>query len=121
HEWLEDLGFNLLVSRYRSKLLDSTLGRLSDAAVKAIETLVEILDSEESDGVRVRAALGILDQLVRMRETSVLQQRLPGHFVKPVATRVRARDRGLNLLDGFNVHQEIVFAADAKDRISLLF
>jgi hypothetical protein len=76
HDWLEKPEYVRLISRYRSKLISETLGKLSNAGVKAVETLIEALESQESDGIRVRAALGILDQLVRIRETTELEQRL---------------------------------------------
>jgi hypothetical protein len=76
HDWLEKPDFVRLISRYRSKLISETLGKLSNAGVKAVETLIDALESQESDGIKVRAALGILDQLVRIRETTELEQRL---------------------------------------------
>jgi hypothetical protein len=75
HRWLEDPEFNRLVGRYRGQLVAETLGKLAAISVKAVETLTGALGSD-NDNVRVRAALGILDQLVTIREVTELEQRL---------------------------------------------
>jgi hypothetical protein len=75
YRWLDDEVFNRQVNRHRSKLVDETLGRLAAIGVKAVEALEGGLSSD-NDNVRVRAAIGILDQLVRIREHSELEQRL---------------------------------------------
>jgi hypothetical protein len=76
HRWLDDQDFKGLVSRHRARLVDETMSRLVGIATRAVDTLAECLDSEESDSVRVRSAIGILDQLLRLREHSELEERL---------------------------------------------
>jgi hypothetical protein len=76
YDWLEKDDFNKAVGRYQARLVSETLGKLADVAVKAVQTLADCLESTESDSVKVRAALGILDQLVRIRDTTELERRL---------------------------------------------
>ena len=64
---LADAAFVAAVAGYRSQLLDETLGQLTGLARQAVATLGRCLESE-SDGAKVRAALGILDRLLRIRE-----------------------------------------------------
>jgi hypothetical protein len=65
-----------LVTSYQTKMIARALGRLSGAASKAVYTLVVCLKSKESDSVRVRAALGILDQLIKMCAFDNIEERL---------------------------------------------
>jgi hypothetical protein len=76
HTWRADPEFLKLVTDYQSKMIARSLGRLSNAASKAVQTLIDCLKSNESDSVKVRAAMGILDQLVKMRELTNHEQRL---------------------------------------------
>jgi hypothetical protein len=75
HRWLEEPEFTRLVSRYRGRLVAETLGKLANIGGKAVETLADALGSD-NDNVRVRAAIGILDQLVRIREATELEERM---------------------------------------------
>jgi hypothetical protein len=75
HTWLEVPHFRARVSELRGRMLDSALGRLSDAATRAVDTLVALLD-EESGSLRLRASLGILDSLSRLRENVEFEARL---------------------------------------------
>jgi hypothetical protein len=76
YDWLEKDEFRKLVGQYQAAMVDEALGKLADKAAKAVQTLADCLDSQESDSVKVRAALGILDQLVRIRDTTELERRL---------------------------------------------
>jgi hypothetical protein len=76
HTWLEDEKFTRLIDRYRAKLIGETLGKLIGAATQAVQALVDCLGSQESDSVKVRAALGILDQVIRIREATDIERRL---------------------------------------------
>ena len=67
HSWLEYPHFRARVAALRGRMLDTALGRLADAATRAVDTLVALLD-EESGSLRLRASLGILDSLSRLRE-----------------------------------------------------
>lgn len=71
------------------------VGRLSDAAVKAVETLVKLLDSESATA-QLGAARSILELGTKLRESTEFEQRISdleeraanGEFRKPaVAAR----------------------------------
>lgn len=71
----DDPDFQARVRDLRGQLLDSVLGRLADAAVKAVTTLEESLTAE-SEQTRVRAALGILSTLVSVRSAVDIEERV---------------------------------------------
>jgi hypothetical protein len=73
--WLADRRFQVFLSELRGRMLDAALGRLADAACKAVDTLVALLD-EESPNVRLRAAQGILDSMGRLREHVEFERRI---------------------------------------------
>jgi putative ubiquitin-RnfH superfamily antitoxin RatB of RatAB toxin-antitoxin module len=75
HTWLDDFAFRRLVTSMRDRALSETLGRLSEAASAAVETLRSLLDDAPPQ-VRARAALGILDTLVKARESVELADRV---------------------------------------------
>jgi hypothetical protein len=74
--WKADPAFVELVQKRQSEIIGRTLGRLAGAAVRAVRTLEKCLASHESDNVKVRAALGILDQLICIRDTTELERRI---------------------------------------------
>jgi hypothetical protein len=86
HRWLKDTQFRTYVAELRERMLDATIGRLIDASTKAVDTLVRLLD-DAKEVVRVRAALGILDSMTRMREHAEFDRRLSNleaeHAVQP--------------------------------------
>ena len=75
YRWIHDPAFAAIVRRYRARLVDRTLGQLARAATRAVATLEKCLGSE-ADAVKVRAAVAILEQLVRIRESTELEARL---------------------------------------------
>jgi hypothetical protein len=75
HRWLEDPRFRVHISELRGRMLDATLGRLTDSATKAVDKLVDLLDNGK-DSVQVRAALGILNAMMQLREHLELDQRI---------------------------------------------
>jgi hypothetical protein len=76
YDWLEQDKFKKQVAIYQSRLIDEALGKLAEAATKAVQTLIGCLDSTEGENVKVRAALGILDQLVRLKDLTDIERRL---------------------------------------------
>jgi hypothetical protein len=76
YDRLEQDEFKKQVAIYQARLIDEALGKLAEAATGAVTTLVQCLSSMQSDSVRCRAALGILDQVVRIREATELERRL---------------------------------------------
>lgn len=75
HTWLEDQAYRAHVSALRGRLLDEAVGRLAGCASEAVATLAELL-GEDQPAVRLRAALGILDQLIRVRQHAELDERI---------------------------------------------
>jgi hypothetical protein len=76
YEWLEQDEFKRQDTAYQSRLIDEALGKLADAATRAVQTLIECLGSQEGDNVKCRAALGTLDQVIRIREATDVERRL---------------------------------------------
>jgi hypothetical protein len=75
HTWLDDICFRNLISDLRSRLLDAAVGRLVESTNDAVSTLVDLLSSER-ETVRLRAALGIVDSMIRLREHVDFDRRL---------------------------------------------
>jgi hypothetical protein len=74
--WRDDPEFVRLIALYQTRLISRSLGKLAGAASKAVQTLSACLESGDGDGVRVRAAVAILDQLIRVREIVNIEERL---------------------------------------------
>lgn len=74
--WLEDPSFAARVSEVRVQILDRTVGALVDASTEAVATLRSLMSGSSSDNVRMRAALGLLDAVVTMRESLELERRI---------------------------------------------
>jgi hypothetical protein len=76
YRWLaEDEAFQLRVEELGEELRAQTLGRASDYGVRAVETLGELLDSED-DRVRLRAARCLLDAQAGMRNVGKLAEQV---------------------------------------------
>ena len=75
YEWLKEPAFKAELERQRAELVAQGFALLSQSVVKAVETLVGLLDG--SDGRLKRlAARDILDQHVKFRELDDLTQRI---------------------------------------------
>ena len=72
---LRDAGFVRQLSLARSALWDAALGSLSNASLRAVATLVALLDSE-SDSVKLAAAKCVLDLGTKLRESCDFDTRL---------------------------------------------
>ena len=75
HEWLEDPRYRSLISELRHRMLDEAVGSLARATNEAVSTLKGLLDDDNAN-VRLRAALGVLDAAVRLREHVELEGRI---------------------------------------------
>jgi hypothetical protein len=75
YEWLRQPEFRAELDRQRAELVAEGFALLSQSVVKAVETLVGLLDG--SDGrLRRLAARDILDQHVKFRELGDLTRRI---------------------------------------------
>jgi hypothetical protein len=73
--WHLDDAFRLRVSHLRGEIFDRAVGRLTQVAGKAADTLVALLDSGD-EGMRFRAARAILEMVPQLRAGNELEQRL---------------------------------------------
>jgi hypothetical protein len=72
---LADPGFARRLAQARDELISSALGELVECASEAVATLRALLQAKD-ERVRLGAARSTLEQLLRLRETLTLSQRL---------------------------------------------
>jgi hypothetical protein len=89
YRWLKDLEFRARIGELRAAMLDRALGKLSDAACDAVDTLVALL-AEESPAIRHRAAASILEILGRFKEHVEVDKRLVALEVERASRVVKA-------------------------------
>jgi hypothetical protein len=77
HTWLGDAGYRAFVADLRGRLLEEAIGKLTDAAGSAVDVLRDLL-AHPNGSVRLRAALGVLDCLLKYREHAELDRRVSG-------------------------------------------
>jgi hypothetical protein len=75
HSWLDDPAYRAFVEGLRDRILAETIGRLTRAATRAATVLEGLLEAE-SEGVRLRAALGLIDTMIKTREHGELSARV---------------------------------------------
>ncbi len=75
HGWLDDPAFRAFVASLRDRILSETIGRLTSATRRAATVWESLLDAE-SESVRLRAALGLVDVTIRAREHGELAARV---------------------------------------------
>jgi hypothetical protein len=75
HTWLEDPAYRTLIAELRGRLMNQALGKLADAAGEAVGVLRASL-ADANPNVRLRAAVSILDGLMKMREHVELAEQL---------------------------------------------
>ncbi|MFH8343765.1 hypothetical protein [Streptomyces sp. NPDC018045] len=73
--WLDEPEFHREVADMRTELLQLAVGRLAAGATKAVDALVDALDTERGQA-RVQAARTLLDACLSLRESLDLEQRL---------------------------------------------
>ncbi|KJY18385.1 MULTISPECIES: helix-turn-helix domain-containing protein [unclassified Streptomyces] len=73
--WLESDDFRRDVAESRTMLLRLAVGRLAAASVKAVDTLVDALDTERGQA-RVQAAKVLLESTLALRESLDVEERL---------------------------------------------
>jgi len=75
HRKVADPQFRQKVSDMRTRLVDQTVGLLTDANVAAVKTLRSLLDGEPMS-VRLSAAKAIVELSVKLRENVEFSERL---------------------------------------------
>jgi hypothetical protein len=73
--WLEDDDFRQEIADTRTDLMRLAVGRLAAGAAKAVDTLVDALDTEKGQA-RVMAAKVLLESSLALRESLDLEERL---------------------------------------------
>ncbi|MFD0138024.1 hypothetical protein ACFVIL_29290 [Streptomyces sp. NPDC127159] len=73
--WLDDEDFRREVDDTRTALLRLAVGRLAAASTRAVDALVDALDTEKGQA-RVQAARVLLDACLSLRESLDLEERL---------------------------------------------
>jgi hypothetical protein len=78
YRWLdEDPAFREELKAAEADALHSATRRLAGAADGAVMVLMHLmLHQQTPPGVRLRAALGVLDQLIKLRELNSIEERL---------------------------------------------
>ena len=74
--WRKNPDFTQAVENARAELISSTVGRLSDSATAAVQTLRELLSPTQPPSVRLGAARAVLELGVRLRESEELAKRV---------------------------------------------
>ncbi len=74
--WLRQEPFVKLVEQRQAKLVSRTMGSLIRSGIAASNTLTACLKSQDGDAVRVRAAVAILEQLLRLRDAVQIEERV---------------------------------------------
>jgi hypothetical protein len=69
-------AFQSELTAARARMLDDALGRLSYAAAAAAATLARLLGTHHPAGVRLRAAVSILEAAVKLRQAVEWEERL---------------------------------------------
>ena len=72
---LADAGFQSRLSEARASMLSRAVGQLAELTAAATKTLRASLEAE-SEGVRLRAAVAIFEQVVKLRASEDLERRL---------------------------------------------
>jgi hypothetical protein len=72
---LADPGFARRLAQARDELISAALGELVESASEAVATLRALLRARD-ERIRLAAAKSTLEQLLRLRETLALSQRL---------------------------------------------
>jgi len=80
HRWLRDPEFVRALESASHDLLESTTRRLVNMTTKSLDALEGVLDdASKPDGVRVRAAVSILNAVLAVRELTQLERELSVH------------------------------------------
>ncbi len=75
--WLEDTRFALALSAAEGQAVDAAVRRLVGLQDKAVDVLEKVLDDEEAlASLKLRAAIAVLEQLIKLRELRNVESRL---------------------------------------------
>ena len=75
HEWLARPDVKARVAELREQLLSEAIGKLSNSVNRAALVLDELLDVED-ERIKLRAAVAVLNVLIKVREHKELAERV---------------------------------------------
>jgi len=75
YEWLKDSKFKAEFTRQRKEVVELALHELKASASEAVKVLRELLKSE-SEAIRLRASITILEHVSKFKELEEIEERL---------------------------------------------
>jgi len=75
YRWLAECAFQQALKAAHLAVLDNVVRRLLAGSAQALDTLFELLQAE-SESVRLRAAVALLEQLAKLKTLEELEQRV---------------------------------------------
>lgn len=89
--WMHDPQFKTELRAAEAGVLEMVSRRAASMAIRALELLEEVIgDTTLGPGIRVRASLGLLDQVVKLRQHADIEDRLVA--LEEAAARMEAQD-----------------------------
>jgi hypothetical protein len=76
HTWLRDANFQAVLRAAEADALTLAVRRLAGASGLALDVVIGIMEGSAPPAVRLRAALGLLDQLIKLRQFVDLEDRI---------------------------------------------
>ena len=76
HRWLNEPGFVAELQRHEAATIDHVARRLTQATQTALDEVLRVLENGASDSLRLRAALALLDIVLRWHELRSIDARL---------------------------------------------
>lgn len=75
-EWLNQPTFRQELENRKNEAVNQAVDRLKQTAVKAVDTLVDLLDNAKTDSVKHRVAVDVLNMTIRFMEFKDIEQRI---------------------------------------------
>ena len=76
YEWLNQPTFRQELENRKNEAVNLAVDKLKGAASKATDTLISLLDMAQSDSIKHRVAVDILNMTIRFMEFRDVEQRL---------------------------------------------
>jgi transposase len=76
HRRLRCRKFKAQVDEFREDLMSGAASRTAGLMDQALDTLAELMDAQQTPGVRMQSAKGVLETAVKFRETLILEKRI---------------------------------------------
>ncbi len=68
--------FKAAVNGLRSEVVTESIGKLGNACVSAVETIIELMNTAEDERIRLRAATSILERFEKLSDHHELRERI---------------------------------------------